>query len=278
MHNAALETIGLDDWRYQLLPVPPDLFAETVRALPAAGFRGVNVTIPHKEAALALAGKATDAATAIGAANTLTFGPDGIHRRQHRRGRLLLSLPRARRRRHRARAGRRRAARAAVYALKQAGADVRVWNRSHARAEALASEFGVSASAEPAEVIVNCTSVGLEDPESTFTALPLRADEVGAGHLVVDMVYRHGGTLLLNTAKANGRRWSTGWRSWSRKGQRHSSAGPAGQLPIRRCGTLSETHQRRPGRRDPPDRDGRRAVPLRLAVDGVVAQRLARLL
>jgi shikimate dehydrogenase len=91
-----------------------------------------------------------------------------------------------------------------VYALKQAGADVRVWNRSHARAQALASEFGVRASAEPAEVIVNCTSVGLEDPESTFKALPLRADEVGAGHLVVDMVYRHGGTLLLNTAKANG--------------------------------------------------------------------------
>ena len=46
---------GLDDWRYQALPLPPHLFAETVRALPAAGFRGVNVTIPHKEAALALA-------------------------------------------------------------------------------------------------------------------------------------------------------------------------------------------------------------------------------
>ena len=45
--------LGLHDWRYQHLPLPPELFAETVRALPAAGFRGVNVTIPHKEAALA---------------------------------------------------------------------------------------------------------------------------------------------------------------------------------------------------------------------------------
>ena len=53
MQNAALAAVGLTGWRYQLLPVPPERFAETVRALPAAGFRGVNVTIPHKEAALA---------------------------------------------------------------------------------------------------------------------------------------------------------------------------------------------------------------------------------
>ena len=73
MHNAALAHLGLSTWRYQKLPLPPHLFAETVRALPAAGFRGVNVTIPHKEAALALADDATETAKAIGAANTLTF-------------------------------------------------------------------------------------------------------------------------------------------------------------------------------------------------------------
>ena len=60
IQNAALEAAGLSGWRYQLLPVPPELFDETVRALPAAGFRGVNVTIPHKQAALALADEATD--------------------------------------------------------------------------------------------------------------------------------------------------------------------------------------------------------------------------
>src|SRR3954449_5692419 len=74
MQNAALAAAGLgDEWVYQLLPVPPELFAETVRALPAAGFLGANVTIPHKEAALALADEATAAAKEIGAANTLTF-------------------------------------------------------------------------------------------------------------------------------------------------------------------------------------------------------------
>ena len=77
MHNAALRATGLDGWEYLALPLPPPLFTETVRALPAVGFRGVNVTIPHKEAALALADSASPAARAIGAANTLTFEPDG---------------------------------------------------------------------------------------------------------------------------------------------------------------------------------------------------------
>ena len=71
MHNAALAALGLAPaWRYQLLPVPPELFAETVRALPAAGFRGANVTIPHKEAALALADDGDAAARARSAPPT----------------------------------------------------------------------------------------------------------------------------------------------------------------------------------------------------------------
>src|ERR1051325_1899993 len=78
MHAAALREAGLRDWRYLRLPLPPELFAETVRALPAAGFRGVNVTIPHKHAALAVADRASDAARAIGAANTLTFEDGAI--------------------------------------------------------------------------------------------------------------------------------------------------------------------------------------------------------
>ena len=71
MHNAALRAAGLDDWRYLRLPLPPDLFAETVRALPAAGFRGVNVTIPHKHAALAVADRASDARSATASAACL---------------------------------------------------------------------------------------------------------------------------------------------------------------------------------------------------------------
>jgi shikimate dehydrogenase len=73
MHTAALAVVGLSHWRYSLLPVPPELVAETLRALPAAGFRGVNVTIPHKAAALAVADTPTARAWAIGAANTLVY-------------------------------------------------------------------------------------------------------------------------------------------------------------------------------------------------------------
>src|ERR1700716_2223493 len=80
IQNAALQSAGLTGWRYQLLPVPRELFEETVRALPGAGFRGVNVTIPHKQQALALADQATPSARAIGAANVLVFDRSGaIH-------------------------------------------------------------------------------------------------------------------------------------------------------------------------------------------------------
>ncbi len=78
MHNAAFRALGLD-WRYDLLPVPPDRFAEEVARLTAAGYRGFNVTIPHKAAALSLpqVSRVTPAARAIGAANTLVVQPDG---------------------------------------------------------------------------------------------------------------------------------------------------------------------------------------------------------
>ena len=205
MHNAALAALGLHDWRYQLLPVPPERFAETVAALPRAGFKGINVTIPHKHAALELADHATETARAVGAANTLTFTDSGNHADNTDVTGFLSALPESVYGRSALVLGAGGSARAILYALRQAGAEsIHLWNRSHARAEALAAEFGATAGAAPAEVIVNCTSVGLEDPESTFKALPLQADELGAGHLVVDLVYRHGGTLLLNTARAGG--------------------------------------------------------------------------
>jgi shikimate dehydrogenase len=207
MHNAALAAAGLDGWRYQLLPLPPELFAETVRALPAAGFRGVNVTIPHKEAALALADTASEAAREIGAANTLTFERDGAIAADNTDAPGLLDvLPNP--------AGRTAlvlgaggAGRAAVWALLHAGAaDVAVWNRSHERAVALVRALGGRAVDRPerADIVVNCTSVGLADPDATFKALPLQADSLGAGSCVVDMVYREGGTRLLEAARTRG--------------------------------------------------------------------------
>jgi shikimate dehydrogenase len=206
IHNAALQAVGLSGWRYQRLPVAPELFAETVRALRGTGFVGANVTIPHKEAALALADEATAAARAIGAANTLTFAPGGAVAADNTDAPGLLAALGERRPSSALILGAGGSARAAAYALAQAGATVAVWNRTPQRARALAADLGVEAVAAPvaADVLVNCTSVGLADPSSTFKELPLNADSVGEYACVVDLVYRAGGTLLAQEARRRG--------------------------------------------------------------------------
>jgi shikimate dehydrogenase len=208
MHNAALAALGLEDWRYLRLPLPPELFAETVRALPAAGFRGVNVTIPHKEAALAVADHASEAARAIGAANTLTFEEGAIHADNTDAPGLLTALGEDPAGRTALVLGAGGAGRAAAWALREAGAEVTVWNRTPERARALAADLGVRATEAPgpADIIVHCTSVGLKDPPATFKALPIAADDLRAGSLVVDMVYRDGDTRLLEAARTRGTR------------------------------------------------------------------------
>ena len=77
MQNAALAELGLD-WLYVRLPLPPERFAAAAAAFGDSGFKGINVTVPHKVAAHDLAAELTPAAAAIGAANTLTYGAGGI--------------------------------------------------------------------------------------------------------------------------------------------------------------------------------------------------------
>jgi shikimate dehydrogenase len=220
MHNAALRAVGLDDWRYQLLPVPVELFGETLVALPGAGFVGANVTIPHKEAALVAADEATPTARAVGAANTLTFAPGGTIAADNTDVPGLLAALGDLRPRTALVLGAGGSARAAAYALAQAGADVAVWNRTRARAEALAAdlEVRVAGAPAPAELLVNCTSVGLADPSRTFKDLPLTADGIGEYACVVDLVYRTGGTLLVQEARRRGSRTIDGLEILVRQG------------------------------------------------------------
>jgi shikimate dehydrogenase len=208
IQNAALEAAGLSGWRYQLLPVAPELFAETVRALPGAGFRGANVTIPHKRAALALADRPTDRARAIGAANTLTFSDEGVIDADNTDAPgLIEALPFAPAGRTALVLGAGGAARAAAWALKDAGAvEVRVWNRRPERAQALADELGVNAVQRPAaaDFLVNCTPIGMNGERAKFKELPLEADEISMYTCVVDFVYSHAETPLIEAAKAQG--------------------------------------------------------------------------
>jgi shikimate dehydrogenase len=211
MQNAALAAVGLaGDWSFQLLPIPPELFAETVRALPAEGFRGINVTIPHKERALALAAEASERATAIGAANVLLFEADGHIRADNTDAPALIdalggliTIPGT----TALVLGAGGSARAAVWALLDAGArEVRIWNRTPERAQTLGADLGAVAvqAAQPADVLVNCTPVGLDGGDSGLEALPLAAGDVPGYRAVVDFVYGAGGTPLLSAARDAG--------------------------------------------------------------------------
>jgi shikimate dehydrogenase len=214
MHNAALGHLGMSGWRYQLLPVPPERFEETTRALAGSGFVGANVTIPHKAAALALANEASPAARAIGAANTLRLAEDGTIAAENTdapgliaaleldpKGKSALVL------------GAGGSARAAAWALRQADAgQVFVWNRTSERARALAQDLDVQAvrTPQPADILVNCTPVGLGPLERSATEpealnqLGLTFDQVGEYSYVVDLVYSAGPTPLLAAAREQG--------------------------------------------------------------------------
>lgn len=208
MHRAALAALGLKSWSYQHLPAPPELFAEIVAGLPGAGFHGANVTIPHKEAALALATAPTERARAIGAANTLTFEADGTVVADNTDAPGLLNALGVDVAGHRAVVlGAGGSARAAVHALRTGGADVQVWNRTAERARALVAELGGRAveRLEPAELLVNCTAAGLESQAATFEFLPLDAADLRAFAIVVDLVYSGSNdTALIAAAKDGG--------------------------------------------------------------------------
>ena len=205
IQNAALTAAGLEHWRYQLLPAPPELFGEIVRALPGAGFVGANVTIPHKAAALSLSDRASHSAAAIGAANTLRFGRDGtIDADNTDAPALLAALPEPIRGRTAVVLGAGGSARAAVWALADAGAArVQVWNRTPERAQRLAADLDAEPTTLPAgaDVLVNCTSVGL-DGSDPFDRLPLDSAGLGAYGCVVDFVYAPGDTVLTRAARA----------------------------------------------------------------------------
>jgi shikimate dehydrogenase len=264
MQNAALAATGLDGaFAYERVAVEPDALATTLPTLAAAGFAGVNVTIPHKEEALALATDASSDARAIGAANTLTFGPEGTIRADNTDAPGLLDalgepVPRSA-----LVLGAGGSARAVAYALRRAGAEVSVWNRSPERARRLAAALGVAAvdAPVPAEALVNCTAVGLRDPGATFKNLPLTSDQLGQYACVVDLVYRDGGTELLHQAERRGSRCVDGLEILVRQGARSFEiwTGRTAPLDAMRRAARSEHSPSQlpaspPGRRDGPGR------------------------
>ncbi|MCW2996275.1 MAG: aroE, partial [Conexibacter sp.] len=142
--------------------------------------------------------------------------------------------------------------------LREAGAArVAVWNRSADRAAALAADLGVDAVDRPigAELLVNCTSVGLADGE--FKDLPLDADAIATYATVADLVYRDGGTGLIAAATSRGCAVVDGLEVLVRQGALSFQAwtGLAAPVDVMRDsarGTSPEPHD--PGTSDSSDR------------------------
>ncbi len=191
---------------------------ETVlRTLPRAGFVGVNVTIPHKEAALRIADETSETARSVGAANTLTFLPDGRIHADNTDGYGFMANLRQAAPSWKPTSGPALvlgaggAARAVIVALLDAGVpEIYLANRTRARAEELRAAFGPKITVtgwkeardavEPAHLIVNTTSLGMTGKpplETDFAGLQPRT-------LVTDLVYAPLRTGLLETAAARG--------------------------------------------------------------------------
>lgn len=218
LHGYWLEKMGIDG-AYLPLAVAPDDLAEAIRALPKLGFRGVNLTIPHKEAVIPLLDTIDPVAARIGAVNTLIIKEDGTIEGRNtdaygflenvRRGApdwLPQDGPAVV-------IGAGGAARAVIAALTDAGVgELRLVNRSRDRAERLAQDLGGPIVVgdwnsradllDGAALVVNTTSLGMmgQPPLNLdLVALPISA-------VVTDIVYVPLETPLLAAARRRGNR------------------------------------------------------------------------
>jgi shikimate dehydrogenase len=220
MQNAALAELGLaEEWSYEAIDLAPEEFADRVGVMPDEGFVGANVTIPHKEAALALAGDASDAAAEIGAANTLSFAEGSLRADNTDAPGLIEALPAPPAGMRALVMGAGGSGRAAVWALARNGARVEVWNRTPERADELVRELAAAGEGTEAEgllapvtaeqarssayeLIVNCTAVGMPETGEPFEELPIDPERFGKEVTLVDLVYGGGETRLVAEARS----------------------------------------------------------------------------
>ncbi|MBZ0298246.1 MAG: shikimate dehydrogenase [Anaerolineae bacterium] len=218
MHNAAFQALGLTNWSYDRMAIPPDVVGPSLRTLrDEGGYVGLNVTVPHKQAVMRFV-KPDERALALGAANTIDFR-DNTATNTDVAGLIddLRANAVALEGEHVVVLGAGGAARAAVYGLVHAGAVVSVVNRTPEKAQVMLADLTLSAGirgvptrslAEAAQdevaLIVNCTPVGMWPHEE---ACPW-PDEVPFpyGATVYDMIYRPRQTRLMEKAEASGGR------------------------------------------------------------------------
>lgn len=218
MHNAAFEVLGLD-WHYDLLPIRPGEVKRDLPRLVEQGYRGFNVTVPHKRAVMALAQRQSKGARRIGAANTLIVGLDGeLHAANTDAPGFWADLAEHDASQPPADAlilGTGGSARAVSCALLSEGWRVHVLSRDDARAEAFVQSMGgegaqalpradLAARAPGMALVVNCTPVGMW-PQVDASPWPEKVP-IPRGATVYDLVYNPARTALMAQAEAAGAR------------------------------------------------------------------------
>jgi shikimate dehydrogenase len=216
LHGHWLRRYGIDG-SYDALQVTEDALERTLRSLPAQGYVGVNVTLPHKVAVLQIADQLTDRATLIGAANTLTFKDDGRIFADNTDGYGFLENLRQGAPGWDAKSGPALvfgaggAARAVIVSLIEAGVpEIILTNRTRPKAESLRADFGaririvdwVQAGTvlSDAATVVNTTSLGMKGGQEFRVPL----DGLRSGTVVTDIVYTPLRTKFLDAAAEKG--------------------------------------------------------------------------
>ena len=219
IHHYWLRTLGIEGG-YVIEAVPPDDLRDFVLRLSLRGFAGANVTIPHKEAVLALS--TPDArAKAVGAANTLWFADGELHATntdvEGFVGNLDASAPGWDNVEEALVLGAGGSSRAVVFGLRERGVKrIHLANRTIARAETLAKQFGpnvdpvtwdaVNDVLPRAKLLVNTTSLGMHGQPS----LDVDVARLPDGAVIADLVYVPLVTPLLAAAKARGLKTADG--------------------------------------------------------------------
>jgi shikimate dehydrogenase len=210
IHTYWLKELGIDG-RYLAHDVAPDMLTDAVKKYADDGYMGLNVTLPHKESVLPMCDHLSDAARAVGAVNTLVFANNKIYGdntdatgfADH-----LLEVTHDQIFHSAIILGAGGAARAVAFALKNLGVqDFTILNRDVSRAEKLIADLnlngsaaGLSAQVEGADILVNCTSLGMVgQPALNFSLSALDKKTV-----IADIVYKPLQTELLKNAAKRG--------------------------------------------------------------------------